>query len=89
MGKWDTFGKVGFAIAKVAVPQIASVEQAVTAIKSGSDKKQAVLDTVQSSIELTEALSGKEILDQALLVRGLGKINDGYVDVMNAVTPKD
>jgi hypothetical protein len=83
------FGKIGLAAAKVMVPQIAVVEQAVTEIKSGPDKKKAVLDTLSSSIELAEALSGRELLDQALLLEGFGEINDGLVKVMKAVQHRE
>lgn len=82
------FGKMGLTVAGIMVPQIAAVEAAVTEIRSGPDKKKAVLDAVKSSIELSEALSGQEIADEALLFEGLGQINDGYVKVMKAVQPQ-
>lgn len=82
---WGAFAKVGLTIAKVMVPQIATVEAAVVGIKRGPDKKAAVLDTLRSSIELAEVLSGKEIVDQQLLLDGLGEINDGFVKVMKSL----
>ena len=82
------FGKIGLAVAKVMVPQIATVEEAVTAIKSGPDKKAAVLNTVASSIELAEVLSGKEIANVPLLMEGIGDLNDALVKILNAL-PKE
>lgn len=82
------FGKVALTVGGVMVPQIAAAEQAFTAVRSGPDKKKAVLDAVKSSIELSELLSGQEIADADLLMEGLGQINDGYVKVMKAVQPQ-
>lgn len=85
MPNWKAFAKIGLSVAKVMVPQIAQVESAVAGIKSGPDKKKAVMDTVSQSIELAEVLSGKEIADVPLLMQGISEMNDGYVKVMNAI----
>lgn len=87
MPNLKAFGKLGLSIAGVMVPQIAQVEAAVKEIKSGPDKKKAVLDAVKSSIDLSEVLSGQEIADQDLLFEGLSEINDGYVKVLKSVQP--
>jgi hypothetical protein len=78
-------GKVGLAAARVMVPQIAQAEDAFKAIKSGPDKKKAVLEAVLASVEMSEALSGKEILNQQLLAEGLGELNDAIIKIQRAV----
>lgn len=88
MPKWASFGRVGLKVAGIMVPQIAAAEAAFTDLKSGPDKKKAVLDAVRSSIDLSEIISGQDIADQALLFEGLSEINDGYVKVMRALEPK-
>lgn len=78
------FGKIGLAVAKVMVPQIATVEEAVNGLK-GPDKKKAVIETVASSLELAEALSGKEIVDVPLFLHGLEQVNEGLVKIANSL----
>ena len=87
--KLKLFGRIGLAIGKVVVPQIATVEAAVGEFRSGKDKQAAVLHTVKASLELSEALSGKDIIDIEKFSEGLRMINDGYVLVMNAVRNDD
>ncbi len=81
------FGKVALTVGGVMVPQIAQAEAAFKQVKSGPDKKKAVINAVRSSVELSELLSGQEIADEALLFEGLSDINDGYVKVMRALHP--
>jgi hypothetical protein len=85
MPNFKAFGRIGLRVAEVMVPQIAQVEAAVKELRSGPDKKKAVLDAVKASIDLSEVLSGHEILDQDLLLEGIGQLNDGYVKVMKAL----
>jgi len=56
--------------------------------KTGIQKAEAVRQFVKAEIEGSELLVGKEILDQDLLDRGIQKITDGTVDILNAVRPK-
>jgi len=88
---WKGFGKVGLAVAGVMLPQIAAAEQAIQAARkaSGPEKRDKVLAAVTSSVALTEALSGHEIVDEALMAEGLSQINDGYVKVMKALRVAD
>ena len=82
------FGKIGLAVGKVMVPQIAQVEAAVKELKAGDDKRKAVIGTVTSSLALAEALSGEEIADVEQFQRGLTMINDGYVLLMNSLAKR-
>lgn len=85
-------GNIALAAARVAIPQIAAVEEGIKAVgaaKAGNDKRKAVVGTVRSSVELAEALSGQEIIDEALFEEALNQINDGYVKLMKAIrTPE-
>jgi hypothetical protein len=89
MPNLKAFGKIGLRVAGIMVPQIAAVEAAAMEIRSGRDKKAAVLQTVAASLDLSEALSGQEICDQTLLAEGLSQINDGFVKVMKSLEPQN
>ena len=82
--KLTGFLKAAFGISKVMVPQIAAVESVVKGLKNGPDKKAAVIEGVLLAPEIAELVKGQEIVNQALFAQGVGKINDGYVDVMNS-----
>lgn len=79
------FLKIALGIGETFVPAIATVEHAVTAIKSGGDKKAAVLEIVKASPAIAEAISQKDIVNNALFEQGISKVNDGYVDIMNSL----
>lgn len=81
------FLKIGLEIAKSLVPAIAAVEEAVKKLKEGKNKKEAVLEIIKNSPAIVEFLADKEIVDEELFARGIGKVNDGYVDIMNAIKP--
>ncbi len=81
-------GNISLAVARTMVPQVAAVEagiKAVGAAKTGMEKRKAVVSTVRSSVEMAEALSGHEIIDEALFEEALNQSNDGYVKMMKAV----
>ena len=83
-----SFLKIGKAVAESLVPQIAIVESAVTNLKSGGDKKQNVLDILNASPAIIEAVAGKEIMDEALFAEGVSQVNDGLVKIMKATGAK-
>lgn len=86
MQNWlKTFLKMGLAIAREVVPAIAVVEVAVKKLKEGKNKKEAVLEIIKNSPAILEFLADKEIIDEELFARGIGKVNDGYVDIMNSI----
>lgn len=82
---------MGLEIAKAAVPAIAGIEIAVKKLKEGKNKKEAVLDIIRSSPAIAEFLADREIVDEELFAKGVSKVNDGYVDIMNAIrkAPKE
>lgn len=83
------FGKIALEVAKIQVPAISAVEAAVKSLKAGSEKKQAVVDIITAAPDIIEAIKQKDILDQILFKRGVEKINDGYVDIMNSLKKPD
>lgn len=52
--------------------------------KSGADKKDAAMTLVQNTIQVTDAVAGKDILDANKFQDGLGKVIDGVVQCLNA-----
>ena len=79
------FLKIGLEIAKSAVPAIAAIEMAVKKLKAGKDKKDAIMEIIKNSPAIAEFLIDKEVVDEELFARGISKVNDGYVDIMNAI----
>ena len=69
---------------------IAFVPNVITALEnllnghSGSEKKNAAMSFLQGALSITDAVSGKEIVDETLFRSGLSKILDGTVDCLNA-----
>jgi len=52
--------------------------------KSGADKKNTALTLVQNTIQATDAVAGKDIVDPAKFQDGLGKVIDGVVQCLNS-----
>ena len=77
--KWTTFGKGLLTVAKLMVPKIAEVEDDIKAIKSGPEKKAAVLETILDSLDVAEQL-GVTIMTDPRVVEALGKVNDALVE---------
>lgn len=84
--KWKAFGQIGLALAKQMVPGVVMAENAVKALKSGGDKKEAVIAAALSATELTEFIKDNpNLVDNALLREGLEQVNDGYVKIAKAL----
>ena len=66
------------------VPAIVHGIEALFGGKSGTDKKQAALSFVGAALNLSEAVSNREIVDEGKFQEGLGKIIDGVVECLNA-----
>lgn len=79
------FLRIGLAVAKAEVPAIGTVEMAVKELKAGKRKKENVLEIVKASPEILEFVKNGDIVDEALFAQGVDKVNDGYVDIMNAL----
>ncbi len=52
--------------------------------KSGTEKKEAALSFVGAALSMSEAISQREIVDEAKFQDGLGKVIDGVVQCLNA-----
>lgn len=66
------------------VPAVVHGIEALFGSKSGNDKKEAALSFVGAALNMTEAVSSREIVDEAKFREGLGKIIDGVVQCLNA-----
>jgi len=65
-------------------PSVVNGIEGLLGAKSGSDKKSAALNFVQSAISVTDAVSNKQIVDESKFSDGLGKVIDGVVACLNA-----
>lgn len=66
------------------VPAVVHGIEALFGSKAGNDKKEAALSFVGAALNLTEAVSSREIVDEQKFREGLGKIIDGVVQCLNA-----
>ena len=79
------FGQIALDVVKAEIPAITAVEAAVKDAKSGKDKKKAVMDVVTATPSVIESIKGEDIMNQDLFTVGVGKVNDGMVDIMNSL----
>ena len=92
MGALGTFLKVLTRILQV-LPLAVQVADTIGGVfrpgqKSGPEKLLAVKAAVKQSIMASELVVGKDILDEELLDRGITRLANGSVDILNAVKPK-
>ena len=66
------------------VPSLVQGVEALFGAKSGSDKKQAVLEIAGAAINVVDLVAQKQVLDADGFTSGLGQIVDGVVKCMNA-----
>jgi len=66
------------------VPAVVHGIEALFGSKSGSDKKEAALSFVSAALNMGEAVTSREIVDEDKFRDGLGKIIDGVVQCLNA-----
>ena len=66
------------------VPAIVNGVEGLFGHKSGADKKNTALTLVQNTIQATDAVAGKDIIDPAKFQDGLGKVIDGVVQCLNS-----
>lgn len=85
MTKKKLFAKLGLTIAKAVVPEIALVEDGIEALKSGKDKREAVLKVATGAVATSEFLLDKDLVNDADFQAALRLINDGNVLLMKAI----
>ncbi|HVO79962.1 MAG TPA: hypothetical protein VMT28_04490 [Terriglobales bacterium] len=66
------------------IPAVVNAIEGLFASRSGAEKKDAALSFVQAALGLSEALTNRQILDEAKFKAGLSQIIDGTVDCLNA-----
>lgn len=66
------------------IPAVVHGIEALFGGRSGMDKKEAALSFVSAALSLTEAVSNRDVLDDAKFKEGLGKVIDGVVQCLNA-----
>jgi hypothetical protein len=66
------------------VPAVVHGVEALFGNKSGGDKKEAALSFVSSALNLGEAITAKEVVDEEKFRDGLSKVIDGVVGCLNA-----
>ncbi len=91
MGTLSVFLKVLGGIFQV-LPLAVSIAETVAKLfkpgqKTGAEKLAAVKQVVLNALTASELLSGKQIVDEALLDQGITEITNGAVKILNAVKP--
>lgn len=66
------------------IPAIVTGIESLFGSKNGNDKKQAALSFIGAALSMTEALTNREIIDEARFRDGLSKVIDGVVACLNA-----
>ncbi len=66
------------------IPAIVHGIEALFGSRTGNEKKEAALSFVASALNMTEAITNRDIVDDARFRDGLGKIIDGVVQCLNA-----
>ncbi len=66
------------------LPSIVSAVEGLFGSKSGNQKKDAALSFISAALNLGEAISDKQIVDQEKFTDGLSKVIDGVVQCLNA-----
>ncbi|MBS1813602.1 MAG: hypothetical protein JSS87_01870 [Acidobacteria bacterium] len=66
------------------LPSLIQGIESIFGAKTGGQKKEAALEIVSSAINLTDAVTGKHVVDAKSFSDGLGKVIDGVVQCLNA-----
>ena len=66
------------------IPAVVHGIEALFGGKSGGDKKEAAMSFVGAALSITEAVSNRDIVDDAKFREGLGKVIEGVVQCLNA-----
>jgi hypothetical protein len=66
------------------VPAVVNGIEGLFGNRSGQEKKESAISFVGAALQLTEAVSNREIVDEAKFKEGLSKVIDGTVQCLNA-----
>ena len=66
------------------LPAIVNGIEGLFSNRSGVEKKNAALSFLEATLSLSEALSNRQIVDDAKFRAGLGRMIDGAVECLNA-----
>jgi len=66
------------------LPSVIQGAETLFGAKTGAQKKDAVLNIVQSAINVTDAVAQKTVVDASAFTSGLGTVVDGVVACLNA-----
>jgi hypothetical protein len=66
------------------VPAVVHGVEALFGSKSGNDKKEAALSFITSALNIGEAVTSRDIVDEDKFKAGLSQVIDGVVACMNA-----
>ncbi len=66
------------------VPAVVNGIEGLFGNRSGAEKKDAAMSFVQAALSMTDAISSRQIVDEAKFKEGLSKVIDGAVECLNA-----
>jgi hypothetical protein len=66
------------------VPTIVNGIEGLFKMYTGPQKKDAVMQFLQTALSLSDAVLAKDVVDEAKFKEGLGKVVDGTVECLNA-----
>jgi hypothetical protein len=66
------------------IPTIVNSIEGLFGSRSGEQKKESAISFVGAALQLSEAVSNRDIVDVDKFKEGLGKIIDGTVECLNA-----
>jgi hypothetical protein len=66
------------------VPAVVNGIEGLFGNRSGAEKKDAAMSFVQAALSMTDALTSRQIVDEAQFKEGLNRIIDGTVECLNA-----
>lgn len=66
------------------VPAVVNGIEGLFGGKSGVEKKDAALSFLETALSMTEAVAGRQIVDEVKFRDGINKVIDGTVECLNA-----